>query len=84
MMNPFMSYTQSFNESMTKDDREDAERRMATVKPVTAGIASKAVIQAQQSGDAIQETQDAIAAAFKAISVSKSQGTVNVYAFNHA
>ena len=79
-----MSYTQSFNESMTKDDREDAERRMATVKPVTAGIASKAVIQAQQSGDAIQETQDAIAAAFKAISVSKSQGTVNVNAFNNA
>jgi len=29
MMNPFMSYTQSFNESMTKDDREDVERRMA-------------------------------------------------------
>ena len=47
MMNPFMSYTQSFNESMTKDDREDAERRMATVRPVTAGIASKAVINAQ-------------------------------------
>ena len=42
-----MSYTQSFNESMTKDDREDAERRMATVRPVTAGIASKAVINAQ-------------------------------------
>ena len=84
MENPFMSYTQSFNESMTKDDREDAERRMATVKPVTAGIASKAVIQAQQSGEAIQETQDAIAAAFKALSVSKSQGTVNVNAFNNA
>ena len=49
MMNPFMSYTQSFNESMTKDDREDAERRMATVRPVTAGIASKAVINAQSN-----------------------------------
>ena len=34
---------------MTKDEREDAERRMATVKPVTAGIASKAVIQAQSN-----------------------------------
>ena len=44
-----MSYTQSFNESMTKDDREDAERRMATVRPVTAGIASKAVINAQSN-----------------------------------
>ena len=44
-----MSYTQSFNESMTKDDREDAERRMATVRPVTAGIASNAVINAQSN-----------------------------------
>jgi len=44
MMNPFMSYTQSFNESMTKDDREDAERRMATARPITAGIASPAAI----------------------------------------
>ena len=50
MMNPFMSYTQSFNESMTKDDREDAERRMATVKPVTAGIATPTAIQAAQNG----------------------------------
>jgi len=49
-MNPFMSYTQSFNESMTKDDREDAERRMATVKPVTAGIATPTAIQAAQNG----------------------------------
>ena len=160
MMNPFMSYTQSFNESMTKDDREDAERRMATArpinagiaspaaiaqskmtkddredaerrmsmqatltsrqivpsaklsadapvaqspypstgyggpsgsgyvqptaKPINAGIASPAAIQASQSGDAIQETQDAIAAAFKALSVSRSQGTVNVGSFNFA
>jgi len=84
MMNPFMSYTQSFNESMTKDDREDAERRMATARPITAGIASPAAIQASQSGDAIQETQDAIAAAFKALSVSRSQGTVNVGSFNFA
>jgi len=84
MMNPFMSYTQSFNESMTKDDREDAERRMATARPITAGIASPAAIQASQSGDAIQETQDAIAAAFKALSISRSQGTVNVGSFNFA
>jgi uncharacterized phage protein gp47/JayE len=87
MMNPFMNYTQSFNESMTKDDREDAERRMATARPITAGIASPAAIQAaqaRQSGDAIQETQDAIAAAFKALSVSRSQGTVNVGSFNFA
>jgi hypothetical protein len=73
--------------NMTKDDREDAERRLAYVKPVTAGIASPAAIQAaqaSQSGDAIQETQDAIALAFKALSVSKSQGTVNVNAFNNA
>jgi DNA-nicking Smr family endonuclease len=84
MMNPFMSYTQSFNESMTKDDREDAERRMATARPINAGIASPAAIQASQSGDAIQETQDAIAAAFKALSVSRSQGTVNVGSFNFA
>jgi hypothetical protein len=82
MINPFMNYTQSFNESMTKDDREDAERRMATVRPVTAGIASPAVINAQQSGDAIQETQDAIAAAFKALSVSRSKGKVDVQSFN--
>jgi hypothetical protein len=68
-------------------------------RPVTAGIASPAAIQAAQSGamtkdqrealagqsgEAIQETQDAIAAAFKALSVSKSQGTVNVNAFNNA
>ena len=79
-----MSYTQSFNESMTKDDREDAERRMATARPINAGIASPAAIQASQSGDAIQETQDAIAAAFKALSVSRSQGTVNVGSFNFA
>ena len=160
-----MSYTQSFNESMTKDDREDAERRMATVKPVTAGIATptaiqaaqngamtkdereametatrqivpsaqlsaaapeqqyplpmsvtskpvssgiatpaaiqaaqngamtkdereaaggQSAVQARQSGDAIQETQDAIAAAFNALSVSRSQGTVNVQSFNFA
>jgi hypothetical protein len=92
--------------NMTKDDREDAERRMATAKPVTAGIATPAAIQAaqsgamtkdereaaggqsavqaRQSGDAIQETQDAIAAAFKALSVSRSQGTVNVGSFNFA
>jgi hypothetical protein len=68
-------------------------------RPVTSGIASPAAIQATQrgamtkderealegqSGEAIQETQDAIAAAFKALSVSKSQGTVNVNAFNNA
>ena len=68
-------------------------------RPVTSGIASPAAIQAAQSGamtkdqrealagqsgEAIQETQDAIAAAFKALSVSKSQGTVNVNAFNNA
>lgn len=168
-----MNYTQSFNEIMTKDDREDAEMRMATVKPVTAGIATPTAIQAAQNGaitkddredaerrmamqaastprqivpsaqlstdapeqqyplpmsvtskpvssgiatpaaiqaaqsgamtkdereaaggqsavqtnqmgDAIQETQDAIAAAFKALSVSRSQGTVNVQSFNFA
>ena len=55
-----------------------------TSKPVNTGIASPAAIQAAQSGDAIQETRDAIAAAFKALSVSKSQGTVNVNAFNNA
>jgi len=58
-----------------------------SVAPVTSGIASPAAIQAaqaSQSGDAIQETQDAIALAFKALSVSKSQGTVNVNAFNNA
>ena len=68
-------------------------------RPVTSGIASPAAIQATQrgamtkderealegqSGEAIQETQDAIAAAFRALSVSKSQGTVNVNAFNNA
>jgi hypothetical protein len=56
----------------------------ATSKPVNTGIASPAAIQAAQSGEAIQETRDAIAAAFKALSVSKSQGTVNVNAFNTA
>ena len=59
-------------------------------KPVTSGIVSKTVIDAQngalagQSGEAIQETRDAIALAFKALSVSKSGGTVNVNAFNNA
>jgi len=89
--------------ALTKDEREDAERRMATTtpsasyggpsgsgyvqpvnKPVNTGIASPAAIQVAQSGEAIQETRDAIAAAFKALSVSKSQGTVNVNAFNNA
>ena len=94
-----IAYAKVVQSGMTKDDREDAERRMAYVKPVTAGIASPAAIQATQrgamtkderealegqSGEAIQETQDAIAAAFKALSVSKSQGTVNVNAFNNA
>jgi uncharacterized phage protein gp47/JayE len=55
-----------------------------TSKAVNTGIASPAAIQAAQSGEAIQETRDAIAAAFKALSVSKSQGTVNVNAFNNA
>jgi len=55
-----------------------------TSKPVNTGIASPAAIQAAQSGEAIQETRDAIAAAFKALFVSKSQGTVNVNAFNNA
>jgi hypothetical protein len=68
-------------------------------RPVTSGIATPTAIQAAQSGamtkdqrealagqsgEAIQETQDAIAAAFNALSVSKSQGTVNVNAFNNA
>jgi hypothetical protein len=68
-------------------------------RPVTAGIATPTAIQATQrgamtkderealagqSGEAIQETQDAIALAFKALSVSKSGGPVNVNAFNSA
>ena len=60
-------------------------------RPVTAGIATPTAIQAAQngalagqSGEAIQETRDAIALAFKALSVSKSGGTVNVNAFNNA
>ena len=60
-------------------------------RPVTAGIATPTAIQAAQNGalagqtgEAIQETRDAIALAFKALSVSKSGGTVNVNAFNNA
>ena len=60
-------------------------------RPVTSGIATPTAIQAAQSGslagqsgEAIQETRDAIALAFKALSVSKSGGTVNVNAFNNA
>ncbi|NCY20898.1 hypothetical protein EBX31_02945 [bacterium] len=72
----------------TKDDRELAvatsQISPSAAKPVAVGIASPAAIQASQSGDAIQETRDAIAAAFKALSVSRSQGTVNVGSFNFA
>jgi len=72
----------------TKEDRELAvatsQISPSAAKPVAVGIASPAAIQASQSGDAIQETRDAIAAAFKALSVSRSQGTVNVQSFNLA
>jgi hypothetical protein len=60
-------------------------------RPVGTGIVSQAVIQAQQSGGAVGnssaavgETQDALAAANKALAYSESQGTVNIQALNNA
>ena len=59
-----MSYTQSFNESMTKDDREDAERRMATARPINAGIASPAAIaQSKMTKDDREDAERRMAAA---------------------
>jgi hypothetical protein len=68
-----------------------AAPEQASPKPVATGIASNAVIQAQQAGGAVvnssaavEETQDALAAANKALAYSEAQGTVNIQALNTA